>query len=158
MSCCVLSKLGGGRMWFLAGVLTVALCAGVTALAVRAASADKGDKPMEQRVYELRTYHAAPGKMAALHARFRDHTLKLFEKHGLKVEGFWKPLDDKAAQETLVYLLSFPSKEAAEKSWKEFQADPDWIKARDESEKDGKLLSGPPESVFLVATDYAPTK
>ena len=113
---------------------------------------------MDTACFELRTYHAAPGKIDALHARFRDHTLKLFEKHGMKVEGFWKPLDDKAAQETLVYLLSFPSKEAAEKSWKEFQADPDWIKVKDESEKDGKLLSGPPESVFLMPTDYAPTK
>ena len=158
MACCVLSKMGGGWMRFLAGVLALALCAGVTALVVRAAGADKGDKPMENRVYELRTYHAAPGKMEALHARFRDHTLKFFEKHGMKVEGFWKPLDEKAAQETLVYLLSFPSKDAADKSWKEFQADPDWIKVREESEKDGKLLTGPPESVFLVPTDYAPTK
>ena len=87
----------GGWTRFLVGVLALAVCAGITAVAVRAANADKGEKKVDQRVYELRTYYAAPGKMEALHARFRDHTLKLFEKHGMKVEGFWKPLDDKAA-------------------------------------------------------------
>ncbi len=157
MACCIFSKMGGGWTWLLAGVLALGLGAGATALAVRAANADKGDKPVEQRVYELRTYHIAPGKIEALHARFRDHTLKIFEKHGMKVEGFWKPLDDKAAEETLVYLLSFPSKEAADKGWKEFRDDPDWIKAKDESEKDGTLVTKV-DSVYLMATDYAPNK
>ena len=145
-------------MRYLVGALALALCAGIAALAVHAADGDKGDKKVDTRVYELRTYTAAPGKIEALHARFRDHTLKIFEKHGMKVEGFWKPLDEQAAAEKLVYLLSFPSKEAADKSWKEFQADPEWQKVREESEKDGKLLAHPPESVFLVSTDYAPTK
>ncbi len=158
MSCCVFSQAFSGRTRFLLGVLVLALGAGITAIAVRAANPDKGDKKVDTRVYELRTYYAAPGKMEALHARFRDHTLKFFEKHGLKVEGFWKPLDETAANEKLVYLLSFPSNEAAAKSWKEFQADPGWQKAREESEKDGKLLAKPPESVYLVPTDYAPTK
>ena len=161
MACCVFSKAAGGWMRYPAGALALALIAGIAALAVHAADADKtnqGDKKVDTRVYELRTYTAAPGKIEALHARFRDHTLKLFEKHGMKVEGFWKPLDEKAADEKLVYLLSFPSKEAADKSWKEFQADPDWQKVREESEKDGKLLAMPPESVYLVSTDYAPTK
>ena len=158
MACCVFSKAAGGWMRYLAGALALALCAGVAVVAVCAANGDKGDKKVDTRVYELRTYTAAPGKIEALHARFRDHTLKIFEKHGMKVEGFWKPLDEKAAGEKLVYLLSFPSKEAADKSWKEFQADPEWQKVREESEKDGKLLAKPPESVFLVSTDYAPTK
>ena len=158
MSCCVFSQAFGGRTRFLLGVLAVALCAGVTAVAVRAGRVHDGDKKVDQRVYELRTYYAAPGKMEALHARFRDHTLKFFEKHGLTVEGFWKPFDEKVQEEKLVYLLSFPSKAAADQSWKEFREDPDWIKARDESEKDGKLLIKPPESVYLVSTDYAPTK
>jgi hypothetical protein len=158
MSCCVFSQAFSGRTRFLVGVLVLALGAGITAIAVRAANADKGDKKVDTRVYELRTYYAAPGKMEALHARFRDHTLKFFEKHGLKVEGFWKPLDEKAQTEKLVYLLSFPSKAAADQSWKEFREDPGWIKARDESEKDGKLLIKPPESVYLISTDYAPVK
>jgi hypothetical protein len=158
MSCCVFSQAFSGRTRFLVGVLVLALGAGITAIAVRAANADKGEKKVDTRVYELRTYYAAPGKMEALHARFRDHTLKFFEKHGLKVEGFWKPLDEKAQAEKLVYLLSFPSKAAADQSWKEFREDPGWIKARDESEKDGKLLIKPPESGYLISTDYAPVK
>jgi hypothetical protein len=158
MSCCVFGQAFSGRTRFLVGVLVLALGAGITAIAVRAANAEKGEKKVDQRVYELRTYYAAPGKMEALHARFRDHTVKYFEAHGLKVEGFWKPLDEKSQEEKLVYLLSFPSKEAADQSWKEFREDPGWIKARDDSEKDGKLLISPPESVYLISTDYAPMK
>jgi NIPSNAP len=160
MACCVLSKMGGGWMRCAAGVLALAACAGVTAVVIRAASADKpekGDKAVDQRVYELRTYHIAPGKAEALHARFRDHTLKIFEKHGLKVEGFWKPIDDKAAEETLVYLLSFPSKDAADKAWKDFRDDPEWMKVKADSEKDGSLVTKV-DSVYLTPTDYAPTK
>jgi hypothetical protein len=134
------------------------LCVGITASQSVSPTRVKGDDKVDTRVYELRTYYAAPGKMEALHARFRDHTLKLFEKHGLKVEGFWKPLDEKAQSEKLIYLLSFPSKAAADQAWKEFREDPDWIKARDESERNGKLLIKPPESTYLISTDYAPVK
>jgi hypothetical protein len=157
MICCVFSKIGGACGRLLAVILAVALGAGVTALVVRAAGADKGDKAVDQRVYELRTYHIAPGKADALHARFRDHTLQLFDKHGLKVETFWKPLDDKAAEETLVYVLSFSSKDAADKAWKEFRDDPDWKKVKADSEKDGPLVTKV-DSVYLTPTDYAPTK
>ena len=160
MSCYVLSKVSGRGKTYLAGALALLLCAGVTVVAVRAANGDKSDqggKKVDQRVYELRTYYAAAGKMEALHSRFRDHTLKLFDKHGLRVEGFWKPIDEKAADEKLVYLLSFPSKDAAAKSWKDFQDDPDWKAAKAESEKDGKLVDKV-ESVYLTSTDYAPVK
>src|ERR1700676_3147291 len=84
------------------------------------------EKKADQRVFELRVYHAAPGKMEALHARFRDHTCQLFKKHGMEIVGFWSPRDPELAQKKLIYLLAFPSKEAAEKSWKDFLADPDW--------------------------------
>ncbi len=158
MSCCAFSQVIGGRMRFLVGLLVLAVAVGIAASQIVSPTRVKGDKKVDQRVYELRTYYAAPGKMEALHARFRDHTLKVFEKHGLKVEGFWKPLDEKAQSEKLVYLLSFPSKAAADQAWKDFREDPSWIKARDESEKDGKLLIKPPESVYLISTDYAPVK
>src|SRR5947209_20317354 len=82
-----------------------------------AADADKGGKKVDTRVFEIRTYYAAPGKMKALHARFRDHTCKLFEKHGMALIGFWNPTDPKEAEKKLVYILAFPSREAAEKSW-----------------------------------------
>jgi hypothetical protein len=129
----------------------------VVGLAAGVAAADKGDKKVDTRVFELRTYHAAPGKMEALHARFRDHTLKLFEKHGMTVVGFWSPADSDEAQKTLVYLLAFPSREAADKSWKEFRDDPEWQAAKAESEKDGKLVDKV-DPVFLNPTDYSPIK
>jgi hypothetical protein len=131
---------------------------GLGLLAARAGRADKEDKKVDTRVFELRTYYAAPGKMAALHGRFRDHTTGFFKKHGMTVIGYWTPLDPKDAEVRLIYLLAFPSKEAADKSWQAFRDDPEWKKARDESEKDGKLLSKPPESVYLTPTDYSPLK
>ena len=112
----------------------------------------------DSRCYELRTYVAAPGKLEELHARFRDHTIKLFKKHGMEVVGFWGPTDkDKGAENTLVYVLAYPSREARDQAWKAFQADPDWQKARAESEKNGRLTTKV-DSVMLASTDYAPVK
>ena len=115
----------------------------------------RGAKAM--RVFELRTYTAAPGKMKALHARFRDHTNKLFEKHGMTIIGFWSPSDPQQAEQKLIYILAFPSREAAQKSWDAFRRDPEWIAARNASEKDGKLVDKV-ESVFMNPTDYSPLK
>jgi len=110
------------------------------------------------RCFELRTYTAAPGKFEALHARFRDHTSKLFVKHGMKVVGYWVPADaDQGATNTLVYLLAHKSREAAKKSWDAFRNDPVWLKAKSETEVNGKLAEKV-ESVFLSATDYSPMK
>src|SRR5262245_66135990 len=105
----------------------------------------------------MRTYSAALGKMEALHARFRDHTCRLFEKHGMTIVGFWVPADPDGAKQKLVYILAYPSKEAREKSWQAFQNDPDWKAAKDASEKEGKLVDKV-ESVFLTGTDYSPIK
>jgi hypothetical protein len=121
------------------------------------AVADDPKPAADTRVFELRTYHANPGKMAALHARFRDHTIKLFEKHGMTVIGFWGPIDKDKAEETLVYILAYPSKEAADKAWKAFREDPDWLKAKGDSEKDGPLVKKV-ESVYLTPTDYSKLK
>jgi hypothetical protein len=110
------------------------------------------------RCFEIRTYTAAPGKLEELHARFRNHTMKLFKKHGMEVVGFWGPTDkEKGSENTLVYVMAFPSREARDKAWKEFQADLEWQKAREESEKNGKLTDKV-ESVILMATDYSPIK
>jgi hypothetical protein len=95
--------------------------------------------------------------MDALHARFRDHTCRLFEKHGMTLIGFWTPLAQDVPQR-LVYLLAYPSKEAADQSWNEFRDDADWQAARSESERDGSLLARPPESLYLTPTDYSPLK
>lgn len=110
------------------------------------------------RCFEIRTYTAAPGKLEELHARFRDHTMKLFKKHGMEVVGFWGPTDkEKGSENTLVYVLAFPSREAREKAWQAFRSDPEWQKAQSESEKNGKLTEKV-ESVILMATDYSPIK
>ena len=122
-----------------------------------AAHEAQGGKTVEPRVFEMRTYYAAPGKMDALHARFRDHTNKLFVKHGMTLIGYWSPLDAKDAEQKMVYILAYPSKEAAAKSWQAFQADDDWKAAKAASEKDGKLVAKV-ESIFLKATDYSPIK
>lgn len=128
--------------------LAVVILAGVSVEHVR------GGKKMEQRIFEMRTYYAHPGKMKDLHARFRDHTNKLFEKHGMTLIGYWSPMDEKQAEEKMVYLLAFPSKAAADKSWDGFRKDPDWAKARDASEVNGKLVAKI-ESVYLNPTDYS---
>ena len=117
----------------------------------------KGDEKVDSRIFELRTYESAPGKMEALQARFSDRTCKLFEKHHMTVIGFWSPTDVQLAQRKLVYLLAFPSQEAAAKSWKVFQADPEWKAVKEASEKDGQLVEKI-ESVYLNPTDYSPLK
>src|SRR5450631_1035436 len=132
----------------------VALSLAFTGFVVFAA---KGDEKMDTRVFELRTYYAAPGKMEALHARFRDHTRKVFKKHNMTIIGFWSPTDAEQAKRQLVYLLAFPSQEAAAKSWKDFQADPEWTAVKEASEKDGKLVERI-ESVYLKPTDYSALK
>ena len=112
----------------------------------------------DSRCFELRTYYAAPGKLEALNARFRDHTCALFKKHGMEIVGFWIPTDqDQGAENKLVYMLVHQSREAAKQSWKDFGNDPAWQKARTESEVNGKLTEKV-ESVFLSATDYSPLK
>lgn len=107
------------------------------------------------RVFELRTYYTAPGKRDALLARFRDHTVKLFEKHGMVNVGYWVPADDKdGGADKLIYLLQHKSREAAAASWKAFGADPQWQDARKKSEVAGRIVTKV-ESVFLAETDYS---
>jgi hypothetical protein len=106
----------------------------------------------DERVYEMRTYYAAPGKLDALNARFRDNTCQLFEKHGMTNVGYWTPVDN--SENKLIYILSFPNPKAREQSWKAFMADPDWNKARKESEVNGRLVTKV-ESLLLTATDYS---
>jgi hypothetical protein len=122
-----------------------------------AADGIQGEKKVATRVFEMRTYYAHPGKMNALHARFRDHTNKLFVKHGMTLIGYWSPIDPKQAEQKLIYILAYPSKEAADKSWEAFMKDPDWNAARKASEKDGPLVAKV-ESVYMNPTDYSPIK
>jgi hypothetical protein len=129
----------------------------VVVLVIQVNSSVRGGKKVDTRVFEMRTYYAHPGKMAALHARFRDHTVKLFVKHGMTNIGYWSPIDTAEAEKKLVYILAFPSREAAKKSWQDFQNDPAWKKAKAASETDGPLVAKV-ESVFLNPTDYSAIK
>jgi hypothetical protein len=108
-------------------------------------------------VYELRTYTSVEGKLDAVLARFRDHTLKLFEKHGMQNVGYWVVADPPRSQNTLIYILKHKSREAAAASWDAFRKDPQWLKARAESEAGGKIVEKT-ESVFIQATDFSPLK
>lgn len=106
-------------------------------------------------VYELRVYHVAPGKMPSLLVRFRDHTIKLFERHGIESVAYWSPLDEPEKENTLIYILRHPSREAAEANWKSFRDDPNWQSVRDESEVNGKLVEKV-DSTFMALTDFSP--
>jgi hypothetical protein len=107
----------------------------------------------DTRCFELRVYHAAAGKLDTLHARFREHTCQLFEKHKITSIGYWVPVD--AADHRLHFVLAYPSREAREASWKAFLADPDWQAAQKASEDNGKLIDKV-ESTFMTATDFSP--
>ena len=139
-------------------ILAGGLGAAAVAAAQAAAPAPAGSLAPDSGAFELRTYTAAPGKLETLHARFRNHTNRLFAKHGMKIVVFWVPSDkDKGADNTLVYLLRYPDRAAREKAWEDFRKDPEWIAARDASEASGKIVDNV-VSVMLTATDYSPMK
>lgn len=130
-----------------------ALC-GLASLAGTAMT-QADDPDPRSGVYELRVYTCDPGRLTALHDRFRDHTVKLFEKHGMTNVAYFTPVEGPTAENTLVYFLWHKSKDAAAASFQAFRADPDWVKARTASEKDAKILAKPPETTFLKLTDYS---
>ena len=138
------------RISVVLGVLIVGLSArGVPAVAADPSPADK--------VYDLRIYKTNPGKLEALHARFRDYTCKIFKKHGIEVIGFWTPAEGEEAKDTLYYLAVFPNAEAQKKAWKAFWDDPEWKKVKADSEKDGVLVKEI-KGKNLKATDYSPMR
>lgn len=123
--------------------------------AIAAAAVARPEGP--GKVFELRTYTTNEGKLDALQARFRNHTVKLFKKHGMTSIGYWVPEDAPLAQNTLIYIIAHPSREAAKKNWAEFGRDPEWQKVKAESEAAGKIVSKV-DSVYMKATDYSALK
>jgi NIPSNAP len=105
-------------------------------------------------IFELRIYHALPGKLNDLVARFRDHTDALFAQHGMKSVAYWMPLDEPQRSNTFIYILQHPSREAAAANWKSFQADPAWISVKEKSEANGKLVEKI-DSTFMELTDFS---
>ena len=121
-------------------------------------SAASKEKTADHRVFELRTYHLNEGKLDDLHKRFRDHTCRLLKEHGAELIGFWTPLDENDGKGgKLIYLVAFPSREAAKKTWDEFSKDPAWRKVYEESHKNGVLVKKV-DSVFMEPTDYSEMK
>ena len=122
------------------------------------AAAQQGNSNSAQSgtgVYELRVYHAAQGKLPELLARFRDHTIKLFDQHGIKSVAYWLPLDEPDKSNTLIYILHHPSREAAAANWKSFQDDPAWKSVKEKSEANGKLVDKI-DSTYMALTDFSP--
>jgi NIPSNAP len=109
------------------------------------------------RVFELRTYTAPEGKLGELQARFRNHTMRIFNKHDMTSIGYWVPQDSPAHDNTLVYIIAHKSREAAKANWAAFGADPEWQKVNTESQVNGKIVAKV-ESVFLDPADYSPIK
>ena len=133
-------------------MVAVGLVLGASLSWVRAA-----DAPQPARVFEIRTYHTLPGRLDALHKRFREHTMKIFEKHGMTNVAYWTFEDSPAKESTLIYVISHASREQAKKNWDEFRADPEWQKVAAESNVNGNIVTKV-DSVFADATDYSPLK
>jgi hypothetical protein len=110
-----------------------------------------------KRVFELRTYTTNEGKLPNLNARFRDHTMRIFEKHGMTNVGYWVPQDAPTSANTLIYVIQHADRDAAKKSWAAFTADPEWVKVSADSQKDGRIVAKV-DSVFMEPTDYSPIK
>jgi hypothetical protein len=138
--------LAGATMIFLAGLSAGSLLQSGIAQAQAA-----------KHVYELRTYTAPEGKLGELQSRFRDHTIRIFNKHGMKSVLYMTPQDAPDSANTLIYVLEHPSREAAKKAWADFQADPEWVKVSADSQVNGRIVSKV-VSVFGDPTDYSPMK
>jgi hypothetical protein len=116
---------------------------------------NSNSKPTSAVVYELRVYHAAPGKLGELLARFRDHTITIFARHGIKSVAYWTPVDEPQKGNTLVYMLEHPSREAATANWSSFRDDPEWKSVKAKSEANGNLVEKI-DSTYLALTDFSP--
>jgi hypothetical protein len=138
-----------GHSW---AFLVVGLLLGAGFAQLRAAQPAAND-----RVFEIRTYYCFPGRLDALNKRFREHTMRMFEKHGMTNVAYWTFQDSPAKENTLIYVISHASREQAKANWAAFIADPEWKKIAEDSQKDGKIVEKI-ESVFVDATDYSPMR
>jgi hypothetical protein len=137
-------------------LLAIAAVAIISAnlLPTRHAKSDSPAAGAKHRVFEIRTYTTKEGKLPDLLKRFRDHTTKLFEKHGMTNIGYWTPADEPRSKDTLIYILAHDSRDAAKKSWAAFRADPEWQAVQKASEANGKIVAKT-ESVYANPTDFS---
>jgi hypothetical protein len=117
--------------------------------------ASSASQAQSTRVFELRTYTSNEGKLGDLLNRFRDHTVRIFARHGMVSIGYWIPKD---TPNTLIYILAHPSREAATQNWDAFRKDPEWVTARTASEANGAILAKPPQFVFMDPTAFSAIK
>jgi NIPSNAP len=110
------------------------------------------------RVFELRIYHTVPGKTSTLHDEFREKVTKLFAKHDLKAIGYWAPEDAPASNDTFVYILAHPSREAAKQHWDAFRADPQFQAMMKEQQAPGAQIVQKVDSTYMDPTDFSPMK
>jgi hypothetical protein len=144
--------------WRRTSYVALTICGILSALLVgRAWGAEEEKAATSQTVFELRTYTAHDGKLDALNKRFREHTTKLFEKHGMQNVGYWTPTDGEKSKNTLIYIVAHKSRDAAKQSWKKFGEDPVWKTVYAESHKEGPLVKKL-ESVYMKAVDYSKIK
>jgi len=142
--------------WFVLGASTAIFIAGFSLGSLHQAGS-VAHAQAGKHVYELRTYTSPDGKLGDLNKRFRDHTVSIFNRHGMKSVLYMTPQDAPDSQNTLIYVLQHPSRDAAKKNWAEFSADPEWQKVSTESQVNGRIVSKV-VSVFMDATDYSPIK
>src|SRR4051812_1061873 len=145
-----MNKLFSKQMW---AFLVVGLVLGAGVVQLKAA-----EPAAPARVFEIRTYHCFPGRLEALNKRFREHTMKIFEKHGMTNVAYWTFEDSPAKENTLIYVISHASREQAVKNWDAFKNDPEWKAVAAASEADGGKIVEKVDSVFVDATDYSPLK
>ena len=130
-------------------MMTIALLAFLAGLSIGQ------ERKADSRVYELRTYTTAPGRLPALQKLFAEHTMRLFEKHGIRNGMQWIPTDEARKENTFIYFVVHESRDAAERNWKAFSADPEWVQARSASQAEGKIVENA-ERVFMRSADFSP--
>lgn len=140
------------RARLLAATLSLAALAGINTASLAAQQPQPA--AAAGPVFEVRTYIASAGKFDDLQARFRDHTIRIFERHGMKSIAYWIPLDQR---NTLVYIIQHESREAAARNWKAFGSDPEWVKIAAASNANGNLVARV-DTYFATAADYSPIK
>jgi hypothetical protein len=138
-------------------LLSVSLLAAGVVIGYGLMKTTEAEAATKTRVFELRTYTCYEGKLDALKARFRDHTIRIFQKHGMTSIGYWVPQDGPQHANTLIYIIAHESREAAKKNWDEFRADPEWQKAQKESEASGKIVAKV-DPVFMDPTSFSQLK
>ena len=144
------------QKWYLVAILALVVF-GLGYAAGQFSAFESVAQAQGERIFEMRTYTAHPGRLDALNARFRDHTTRIFERHGMTNVGYWTPQEAPLAENTLVYILAHDDRDAAAESWGGFRGDSEWSQVAEESQRDGRIVQNV-DVLWLEATDYSKIK